>query len=156
MHQAGIIILQHSYDMFYQQLTTRTRDNLIVLLRCCIACPQSQGLSDGGYASLPVPAAADAWRARAAWLHDAEVAAAGSSQVPDMSTTALMSDLQAWLGPHLAGVRSKAVLQKLPWLDIFKGMVGAGQGERCICYSPAANSVYSLVGEWLCGQVDLH
>lgn len=103
---------------------------LLQTLTVVMITPHLQGLSDGGYASLPVSAAADAWRARAAWLHDAELAASGSSQVPDMSTAALMSDLNSWLGPHLAGVRSKAQLQKLPWLDIFRNTVGAGVVSR--------------------------
>eukprot|EP00878_Enallax_costatus_P035669 GHUV01039859.1.p1 GENE.GHUV01039859.1~~GHUV01039859.1.p1 ORF type:complete len:184 (+),score=69.14 GHUV01039859.1:153-704(+) len=77
----------------------------------------------GGYSSLGVPAAAEAWRSRAAWLHDAELAATGSSCVPDMSAAALMRSLNSWLRPHLSGVRNKAHLLKLPWLDIFKGMM---------------------------------
>lgn len=87
----------------------------------------SQALAAGGYSSLPVPAAAEAWRARAAWLHAAEVAATGSSSIPDLSPQGLMARLEAWLGPHLAGIRSKAQLQKLPWLAIFKGQVRWGR-----------------------------
>eukprot|EP00882_Tetradesmus_deserticola_P024817 GHRQ01027145.1.p3 GENE.GHRQ01027145.1~~GHRQ01027145.1.p3 ORF type:complete len:123 (+),score=46.91 GHRQ01027145.1:523-891(+) len=34
-----------------------------------------------------------------------------------------MGSLGSWLLPHLAGVRSKQQLQKLPWLDIFKGQM---------------------------------
>jgi ATP-dependent helicase HrpB len=82
-----------------------------------------QALANGGYSSLPVPAAAEAWRSRAAWLHAAEVEATGSSSVPDLSAAALMGSLAGWLLPHLAGVRSRGQLQKLPWLDIFKGQV---------------------------------
>ncbi|KAF6265234.1 ATP-dependent helicase HrpB [Scenedesmus sp. NREL 46B-D3] len=82
-----------------------------------------KALATGGYSSLPVPAAAEAWRARAAWLHAAETAATGSSSVPDLSAAALMGDLGSWLLPHLAGCRSRAQLQKLPWLDIFKGQM---------------------------------
>lgn len=83
-----------------------------------------QALASGGYSSLPVPAAAEAWRSRAAWLHAAEVAATGSSSVPDLSAAALMGRLESWLLPHLAGVRSRGQLQQLRWMDIFKGQVG--------------------------------
>lgn len=82
-----------------------------------------QGLSAGGWAALPIPAAAEAWRQRAAWLQQAEVAAAGSSKLPDLSSRALLDSLERWLGPHLAGVRGAGQMQKLPWKDIFKGQV---------------------------------
>jgi ATP-dependent helicase HrpB len=88
-----------------------------------MTCRVLQALANSGYSSLPVPAAAEAWRSRAAWLHAAEVAATGSSSVPDLSAAALMASVEAWLLPHLAGVRSRAQLQKLPWLDIFKSQV---------------------------------
>jgi hypothetical protein len=91
------------------------------LLSCLLA--SWQALSAGGWAALPVPAAAEAWRQRAAWLQQAEVSAAGSSELPDLSTKALLDSLGSWLGPHLAGVRSAGQLQKLPWKDIFKGQV---------------------------------
>jgi ATP-dependent helicase HrpB len=93
---------------------------LSALRNCCLP---AQGLSDGGWASLPVPAAAEAWRARAAWLHSAEVAATGSSSLPNLSCEHLLASLDRWLGPHLSGLRSKGQLQKLPWLDVFKGQV---------------------------------
>uniref|UniRef100_A0A383V6U4 ATP-dependent helicase HrpB n=1 Tax=Tetradesmus obliquus TaxID=3088 RepID=A0A383V6U4_TETOB len=82
-----------------------------------------KALASGGYSSLPVPAAAEAWRSRAAWLHAAEVAATGSSSVPDLSAAALMGRLEHWLLPHLAGVRSRGQLQQLRWMDIFKGQM---------------------------------
>lgn len=82
-----------------------------------------QGLSAGGWAALPIPAAAEAWRQRAAWLQQAEVAAAGSSELPDLSSRALLDSLECWLGPHLAGVRGVGQMQKLPWKDILKGQV---------------------------------
>jgi hypothetical protein len=83
----------------------------------------SQGLSTSGWASLPIPAAAEAWRQRASWLQQAEASATGSSSLPDLSSKALMDNLSTWLGPHLAGVRNAGQLQKLPWKDILKGQV---------------------------------
>jgi hypothetical protein len=88
--------------------------------------PSAQGLSSGGWPALPIPAAAESWRQRAAWLHAAEVAATGSSTLPDLSTHALLENLEKWLGPHLAGVRNSNQLQKLPWKDILKNQVGFG------------------------------
>lgn len=90
---------------------------------CSSPCHAAQGLKGSGWASLPIPAAADAWRKRAAWLYAAEVAATGSSSLPDLRPEQLMSQLDKWLGPHLAGVRIKGQLQQLPWGNIIKSQV---------------------------------
>jgi hypothetical protein len=104
-----------------------------------------QALANSGYSSLPVPAAAEAWRSRAAWLHAAEVAATGSSTVPDLSAAALVGTLGSWLRPHLAGVRSRAQLQKLPWLDLFRGQVRlTGVCGQCVAV------VVTRVDGWSC------
>jgi hypothetical protein len=42
---------------------------------------------------------------------------------PDLSTQALLENLDKWLGPHLAGVCNSSQLQKLPWKDMLKGCV---------------------------------
>ena len=89
-----------------------------------------RGLRDGGWAALGVPAAAEAWRRRAAWLRAAEVAAAGASDLPDLSEEALLASLPEWLGPFAAGARSRAQLQKLDWLAIFKGLLTWDQQRR--------------------------
>jgi hypothetical protein len=82
-----------------------------------------KALFEGGWASLPVPAAAEAWRHRAAWLRAAEVAAAGASRLPDLSEAALLASLPQWLGPYAAGARGRAQLARLDWAAIFRGMV---------------------------------
>jgi ATP-dependent helicase HrpB len=68
----------------------------------------------------------ESWRQRVAWLHAAELTKTGSSDLPDLSATALMGSLTEWLQPHLGGVRSKTQLQKLDWNGIFRGMVRVG------------------------------
>lgn len=88
---------------------------------CCACC--LQGLTSTGWSSLPIPAAAEAWRQRASWLQQAEASATGSSSLPDLSSRALMDGLSKWLGPHLGSVRTAGQLQKLPWKDILKGQV---------------------------------
>lgn len=103
----------------------------MIIQLLCAAPTTTQGLSGGGWSSLPIPAAAEAWRQRAAWLHQAEVAAgsasgsssSSSSSLPDLSTQHLLATLDKWLAPHLAGVRTASQLQKLPWKDILKGQV---------------------------------
>lgn len=76
------------------------------LLRKCLESavhplqPQ-QALKDGGWASLPIPLAVEAWRHRAAWLRAVEVEAAGSSALPDLSEAALLTRLPEWLGGYL-------------------------------------------------------
>jgi ATP-dependent helicase HrpB len=90
--------------------------------------PLPQALADSGWASLPVPPGAEAWRHRAAWLRAAEAAAGGGSALPNLSEAALLASLPKWLGPYAAGVRSRAQLAKLDWAGIFRGMVGPQGG----------------------------
>jgi ATP-dependent helicase HrpB len=86
--------------------------------------PRPQALQDGGWASLPIPPAVEAWRHRAAWLRAAEVAALGASALPDLSEGALLGSLHAWLAPYAAGVRGRAALSKLDWGAVIRGLVG--------------------------------
>jgi ATP-dependent helicase HrpB len=94
-------------------------------------------LRGGGWPSLPIPAAAEAWRARAAWLHAAELAACGSSSLPDLSSSQLLATLDAWLAPHLPGVRTKAQLQRLPWADVLGGLLPWDQRQRVEEHAPS-------------------
>ncbi|KAI8469773.1 MAG: ATP-dependent helicase C-terminal-domain-containing protein [Monoraphidium minutum] len=89
-----------------------------------------KALQDGGWASLPIPPAAEAWRHRAAWLRAAEAAAAGGSALPDLSEAALLAALPAWLGPYAPGVRGRAQLAKLDWGGILRGLMTWEQQRR--------------------------
>lgn len=52
------------------------------------------------------------------------------SDLADLSEAALMARLDAWLGPYLAGVRSKGDMQKLDWSAILRGCLTWQQQQR--------------------------
>ncbi|KIY98238.1 ATP-dependent helicase HrpB [Monoraphidium neglectum] len=96
-----------------------------------------KALQDGGWASLPIPPAVEAWRHRAAWLRAAEVAALGASALPDLSEGALLGSLHAWLAPYAAGVRGRAALSKLDWGAVIRGLMTWEQQQRVEADAPS-------------------
>ncbi|KAK9812634.1 hypothetical protein WJX72_000985 [[Myrmecia] bisecta] len=60
-----------------------------------------KGIRSMGLAGLGLSKSATAWLSKS-----------HAEKLPDLSEEALMADLESWLGPYLAGVRSKADLQR--------------------------------------------
>ncbi|KXZ49485.1 hypothetical protein GPECTOR_21g711 [Gonium pectorale] len=112
-----------------------------------------QGFKElGGIRAVGLSRETEAWRQRVVWLRSAALGAApspspsssssspsGSSSsssspspssassrlaaLPDLSDAGLLASSRSWLGPHLAGVRTRADLLKLDWATILRSLV---------------------------------
>ncbi|GLI61368.1 hypothetical protein VaNZ11_003732 [Volvox africanus] len=108
-----------------------------------------QGFKEmGGVRGVGLSRELEAWRQRVMWLRTQAQAAAGPpgrafpastpsvaasssssssgarlAALPDLSDGGLLSSAARWLGPHLAGARSKADMMKLDWNTIIKSQV---------------------------------
>ena len=79
-----------------------------------------KGIREVGFDCLPVRRKDRNWMARVQFLH---VRCEDSGQWPDMTATALLADLENWLQPHIAGIRSLAALKKLDLQKILGGLL---------------------------------
>lgn len=80
------------------------------------------------------------------WMARVQLVAAGSQQPgqwPDLSGEALLRDLEAWLQPHMGGLRSLASLKKLNMKKILGAMLSWEQREALDRLAPAALKVPS-------------
>ena len=106
------------------------KDQAVQWWRC--ACAKALGHPDRA-ASAAVPLSAlrwpkdlAAWRGRVAWL----AARAPQLGLPDLGDVALVATADAWLAPHLAGVRTKAQLQAIELSAILRCRVAVQSRSR--------------------------
>ncbi|ASK33987.1 ATP-dependent helicase HrpB [Alloalcanivorax mobilis] len=100
------------------------------------------GLLDGvrqqGLEALPWTPALRQWRARVGWMARLE-----PRQWPDTSDQALLANLEQWLGPFLAGLRSLRDLRKVALADALGLLLGPGQRQTLERQLPAGVAVAS-------------
>ena len=84
-----------------------------------VALAMVQGVKSMGLASLPWSDAAKMFRSRINFLHRV----LASDGWPDFSDEAMLSSLQDWLVPYLAGISRKGHLERLDMLAILRSMV---------------------------------
>ncbi|MBI3672751.1 MAG: ATP-dependent helicase HrpB [Rhizobiales bacterium] len=97
------------------------------------------GIRDMGLAALPWSDAANAFRARVAFLRRLFPDAAW----PDLSNAALMATLAQWLVPYLASITRKAHLERLGMLQILQGLVPHDLARRMEKLAPVRIEVPS-------------
>jgi ATP-dependent helicase HrpB len=100
-----------------------------------IATALAAGVRSLGFDCLPWTDAARQLRARIAFLAEIE---GGSGGWPDMSDAALMSALDEWLVPHLAGKRTRADLASLDLAAILNARLTWEQKRRLDAEAPSA------------------
>ena len=106
----------------------RTMLGALVLGDSAIADPDSNAIAsallDGiarvGLARLPWTRAAMALRERLGFLHHHD------TSWPDVSDAALLASLAAWLGPHIAGVRTLDAVQRIDLVQVLRGLARLG------------------------------
>ena len=84
-----------------------------------------EGVRELGLAALPWTRAAEALRARIAFLRGLD--APGASEWPDLSDAALLATLPEWLGPYLAGVTRRDHLTRLDVLGMLRARLDRSQ-----------------------------
>ena len=84
-----------------------------------IATALADGIRELGISALNWSGAAQRLRRRIAWANET----AGETVFPDMSDTALLARLDAWLTPHLSGLRTLEAASKLDLLNILKAQL---------------------------------
>ncbi|PIE14191.1 MAG: ATP-dependent helicase HrpB [Rhodobacterales bacterium] len=93
-----------------------------------VARAMLDGVRDLGLSPSP---AANRLRARVALMRDA------GHDLPDMSDTALVDNLETWLLPHITGVKTAADWKRFDILDALRAMLDWGQMQKLDQHIPA-------------------
>jgi ATP-dependent helicase HrpB len=102
-----------------------------------VAVAMAQGVKAMGLASLPWSAAARMFRSRINFLYRV----LPNDGWPDFSDTALLSSLQEWLVPYLAGISRRSHLERLDLLAILRGLVAHEKLSRIEKLAPTRMEV---------------
>lgn len=99
-----------------------------------------KGIREAGIDCLPLDGKVRNWMDRVQFIHDHDP---DRGVWPDMHPTALMADLENWLGPHLSGYRSLAPLKKLDMQNILGTLLDWQQRRKLDRLAPEAAVVPS-------------
>jgi ATP-dependent helicase HrpB len=97
-----------------------------------VAAALIEGVRDIGLEALPWTAAARRFAARAEWLR-----ANGAPDLPDFSPEGLAADLEAWLGPWVAGMSRASDLARLDLGAALASRLDRGERSRLDRLAPA-------------------
>ena len=99
-----------------------------------------KGIREAGIGCLPLDGKVRNWMARVQFIHDH---GPEGEAWPDLRATALMADIENWLGPHLSGCRSLASLKKLDMQSILRTLLDWQQHRRLNRWAPEVIEVPS-------------
>ena len=102
-----------------------------------IARAMADGVRALGLAALPWSKAAQALRARVLWLRARDLVGGGDA-LPDWSDDGLLATLDAWLTPHLSGMRRAEDLARLDLAAALRSALGWERAQRLDRDAPAA------------------
>ena len=121
-------------NVVLQDRNLKNPDNIMVC-ECLL-----NGIHDVGMDCLPFTREDRNWMARVQFVAANSKA---SGQWPDLSPTALLKDLEAWLQPYIAGLRSLASLKKVNMKKILGAMLNWEQRRSLDRLAPQALQVPS-------------